>query len=130
MTRSWGRSGDHLDVKTRTAGETKAATVALFHLLGDTTRLAILQRLTFGEGTVVDLVKALGLPSATTSAHLSYLMDCGLVDRRIAEHGHAYYITHQPELLDLLNNAGHLLAAVGADTACGHIHGTVEGNAS
>src|SRR2546425_6814938 len=56
---------------------------ALFHSLGDQTRLAIVRRLSEGEARVVDLVTELGLAQSTVSKHLACLRECKLVDFRI-----------------------------------------------
>ncbi|MCT2592038.1 metalloregulator ArsR/SmtB family transcription factor [Streptomyces sp. N2-109] len=117
MAFSWDPGGEC------SRGENMAATVSLFHSLGDTIRLAILQRLACSDALVTDLVATLGLPRSTVSAHLSCLMDCGLVDFRTTELDSVYYLA-QPELIDLLNNAGQLLAAAGANVAFGSNHGT------
>src|SRR5215211_7665611 len=55
----------------------------LFHALSDGTRLAILQRLRFGERCVCDLTDALDAAQSRLSFHLKVLKDAGLVtDRR------------------------------------------------
>ncbi|WP_243744995.1 ArsR/SmtB family transcription factor [Streptomyces hainanensis] len=90
--------------------------MALFRSLGDTTRLAILQRLTCGEARVTDLVATLGLAQSTISAHLSCLRGCGLVDSRAAGRASFYHLA-RPELIDLLNSAEQLLATTGEVTA-------------
>jgi ArsR family transcriptional regulator len=55
----------------------------LFHALSDQTRLAILQRLRFGERCVCDLTDALDAAQSRLSFHLRVLKDAGLVtDRR------------------------------------------------
>lgn len=50
-----------------------------FRVLGDPTRLAILQALLDGEGTVSDLVKLLDLPQSRISNHLACLRWCRFV---------------------------------------------------
>ncbi len=89
-----------------------APAAALFHGLGDSTRLALLRRLAEGEARVVDLVAELGLAQSTVSAHLVCPRDCGLVDSRPRGRASVYSLTH-PELLDLLATAESLLAATG-----------------
>ena len=55
----------------------------LFHALSDGTRLAILQRLRFGEQCVCNLTDALDAAQSRLSFHLKVLKDAGLVtDRR------------------------------------------------
>ena len=63
---------------------------ALFKLLGDRTRLAILQILTGGERNVGTLCDLLGLPQPTVSHHLGLLRDSRLIDNRRAGK-HIYY---------------------------------------
>jgi ArsR family transcriptional regulator len=48
-----------------------APAAALFHSLGDETRLRIVQRLARGEARVVDLTGELGLAQSTVSKHLA-----------------------------------------------------------
>lgn len=93
-----------------------APAVALFRSLGDTTRLAILQRLAKGEARVVDLVNALEMPQSTVSTHLACLRDCGLVEGR-AEARQVFYSLSRPELIDLLDAAEGLLLATGERVA-------------
>ncbi|GAB2888612.1 ArsR/SmtB family transcription factor [Streptomyces mayteni] len=89
-------------------GRSLAPAVALFRSLGDTTRLAILKRLSHGEARVTELVAVLGLAQSTISSHLSCLRDCGLVDSR-SEGRSSYYHLARPELMDLLTSAEQLL---------------------
>jgi len=56
----------------------------LLRLLGDRTRLAILQRLSGGETNVGRLCELLQLPQPTVSHHLSLLRNSGLIDNRRA----------------------------------------------
>jgi DNA-binding transcriptional ArsR family regulator len=86
--------------------------VALFRSLGDETRLRIVARLAAGEARVVDLTGQLGLAQSTVSKHLACLRDCGLVDYR-AVGRQSFYALTRPELMDLLQAAGDLLAAPG-----------------
>jgi ArsR family transcriptional regulator, cadmium/lead-responsive transcriptional repressor len=92
--------------------------VALFRSLGDENRLRIVVRLAAGEARVVDLTGELGLAQSTVSKHLACLRDCGLVDYRTVGRQSFYSLT-RPELMDLLQAAGDLLAApsVAAATA-------------
>jgi DNA-binding transcriptional ArsR family regulator len=95
---------------------TLAPAAALFHSLGDQTRLAILRRLSEGEARVVDLVGELGLAQSTVSKHLACLRDCQLVDFRI-EGRQSFYSLAQPSLHDLLAAAEELLEATGSAVA-------------
>src|SRR5690348_4756700 len=66
----------------RTHADTERA-ARLFHALSDQTRLAILQRLRFGERCVCDLTDALDAAQSRLSFHLKVLKEAGLVtDRR------------------------------------------------
>ncbi|MEM1011397.1 MAG: metalloregulator ArsR/SmtB family transcription factor [Planctomycetota bacterium] len=56
----------------------------LFRLLGDRTRLSILQLLSAGETNVGKLCQLLSLPQPTVSHHLSLLRVSGLIDNRRA----------------------------------------------
>lgn len=89
-----------------------SAGVALFRSLADSTRLAIVQRLSAREQRVVDLTGDLGLAQSTVSGHLACLRDCGLVTAR-TEGRSTYYSVARPELLDLLAAADDVLAATG-----------------
>lgn len=55
---------------------------ARFRLLGDPTRLRLLQLLQDGERTVGELARALHTTQANTSKHLKLLVEAGLVSRR------------------------------------------------
>jgi ArsR family transcriptional regulator, cadmium/lead-responsive transcriptional repressor len=89
---------------------------ALFHSLGDPTRLAIVRRLSEGEARVVDLVTELGLAQSTVSKHLACLRDCQLVSFRI-EGRQSFYSLAQPALQELLAAAEQLLEATGSAVA-------------
>lgn len=54
----------------------------LCHILGDKTRLRILQSLQVGESNVTCLCKGLKLPQPTVSRHLAILRMAGFVDNR------------------------------------------------
>jgi DNA-binding transcriptional ArsR family regulator len=92
---------------------TLAPAAALFHSLGDQTRLAIVRRLSEGEARVVDLVTELGLAQSTVSKHLACLRDCQLVSFRI-EGRQSFYSLAQPALQELLAAAEQLLEATGS----------------
>ena len=53
-----------------------------FRVLGDATRLALLQALFEGERTVQELTDQTGASQANASKHLALLLDHGLVARR------------------------------------------------
>jgi ArsR family transcriptional regulator, arsenate/arsenite/antimonite-responsive transcriptional repressor len=74
--------------------------VQLFHALSDQTRLAILQRLRFGERCVCDLTDALDAAQSRLSFHLKVLKEAGLVtDRR--EGRWMYYTLNTEALAEL-----------------------------
>jgi ArsR family transcriptional regulator len=82
---------------TRTRTDTDR-TARLFHALSDGTRLAILERLRFGERCVCDLTDALDAAQSRLSFHLKVLKDAGLVtDRR---DGRWMYYTLSTETLN------------------------------
>lgn len=66
---------------TRVLPDTDRAT-QLFQALSEPTRLAILQRLRFGERCVCDLTDALEAAQSRLSFHLKVLKDAGLVTDR------------------------------------------------
>jgi len=67
-----------------------AAVAERFKVLGEPTRLQILQLLRRGELTVTELVETTGLKQANVSKHLQLLLAHGLVLRR-KEGLHAWY---------------------------------------
>ncbi|RKN50364.1 ArsR/SmtB family transcription factor [Micromonospora endolithica] len=105
--------------------EDLAPAAALFHGLGDPTRLAILRRLADGELRVVDLTGELGMAQSTVSAHLACLRDCGLVAGR-PQGRQMFYALARPELMDLLRAAEGLLAATGEAVALCPAYGCAE----
>jgi len=98
------------EVPADTCGLDPAA--ALFHSLGDPTRLSIVKRMARGEVRVGDLTGELGLAQSTVSAHVACLRDCGLVEGRVQGRS-VYYSLSRPELMDMLAQAEVLLAATG-----------------
>lgn len=87
---------------------------ALFHALGEPSRLTILRHLLLGEHRVVDLVAHLGLAQSTVSQHLACLRDCGLVVSRPVGRSSLFAVTEPDLVRALLAGAGTLLAATGA----------------
>ena len=57
----------------------RSAAARFFRVLGDPTRLHILELLEDGELTVGELVTALGQPQPRVSTHLACLRHCGFV---------------------------------------------------
>ena len=81
----------------------------LFHALSDPTRLAILQRLRFGERCVCDLTDALDAAQSRLSFHLKVLKEAGLVaDRR---EGRWMYYTINTDALGQIRELVDALAA-------------------
>lgn len=58
----------------------RAAAARFFRVLGDPTRLHILQLLEVNERTVGELVDAVGQPQPRVSTHLACLRHCGFVE--------------------------------------------------
>src|SRR5215207_2797187 len=84
--------------------------VRLFHALSDQTRLAILQRLRFGERCVCDLTDALDAAQSRLSFHLKVLKNAGLVtDRR--EGRWMYYTVNTDALEDIGESVAALATA-------------------
>jgi DNA-binding transcriptional ArsR family regulator len=73
---------------------------AVFHVLAEPRRLAILEVLRDGERPVGDLVKRLSLSQPAVSKHLRVLRDAGLVEARVAAQRRLYRIRPEP-LADL-----------------------------
>jgi ArsR family transcriptional regulator len=71
-----------------------------FKVLGETTRLAILNELRGGERTVSELVEALDARQANVSKHLGILHRHGLVKRR-REGVHVHYRIGDPVVMEL-----------------------------
>lgn len=70
-------------------------TSRFFRMLGDPTRLRILELLVDGEKTVSEMVDAIGYPQGRISSHLACLRWCGVIDtRRDGKYSH-YCISDQ-----------------------------------
>ena len=89
------------------------AAAALFHALGEPSRLAILQHLALGEHRVVDLTRHLGLAQSTVSKHLVCLRDCGLVTSRPQGRATWFSLGDERAVLDLLAGCERVLARQG-----------------
>ena len=79
-----------------------------FRVLGDDTRLKIVELLADGELSVGALVEALGLPQPQVSNHLACLRWCGFVDTR-REHRRVYYRVADERVVELTSLAKALL---------------------
>jgi DNA-binding transcriptional ArsR family regulator len=71
-----------------------------FRVIGEPTRIRLLDRLREGEATVHELVEALGASQQNVSKHLQVLLEAGIVARR-KQGNHAYYSIADPSVLDL-----------------------------
>src|SRR6266852_5454659 len=78
------------------------ATARFFRVLGDPTRLKILQLLTAGQRTVGELVALVGQPQPRVSTHLACLRHCGFVssERQGKEVGYRLACTGLGGVLD------------------------------
>jgi DNA-binding transcriptional ArsR family regulator len=66
----------------------------LFRALGDPSRLAVLEALRNGARCVSELVTLTGLSQPNVSGHLSFLRDCGLVNREQRGRFAYYSLSH------------------------------------
>jgi DNA-binding transcriptional ArsR family regulator len=85
------------------------AAARFFRVLGDPTRLRILQLLEHGESSVGHLARALEQPQPRVSTHLACLRHCGFVtaERRGKE---VYYCLALGGLNEILGRAGEVMA--------------------
>ena len=79
-----------------------------FRVLGDDTRLTIIDLLAEGEQSVGALVEALGVPQPQVSNHLACLRWCGFVNTR-REHRRVYYRVADERVVELTTLARALL---------------------
>ena len=73
---------------------------AVFKVLGDGGRLALLQELKEGETTVGDLIERTGQGQAMVSKNLKAMRDAGLLKRR-KEGVYVYYRVDDPHVFEL-----------------------------
>jgi DNA-binding transcriptional ArsR family regulator len=66
-----------------------------FRVLGDPTRIRLLERLRRGEATVTELVGVTGASQQNVSKHLGILRQAGIVDRRKQGTASLYRIADQ-----------------------------------
>lgn len=84
-------------------------TSRFFRVLGDPTRLRILELLLDGEKTVTEIVEAIGYPQGRISSHLTCLRWCGFIGtRRNGRYIHYYLSDHR--VSDLLAVAQSMMA--------------------
>jgi DNA-binding transcriptional ArsR family regulator len=80
-----------------------------FRVLGDRTRLQILEALLERERTVSELVDLIGAPQSRISNHLACLKWCRVAESQRRGHNVVYRVT-DPRVRDLLQNAEELAA--------------------
>ncbi len=102
-----------IQLPTVVEAEALTSAAALFHSLGDPSRLVILQHLQLGEHRVVDLVKHLGLSQSTVSKHLACLKDTGMVASRAEGRASMYSLSHPEAVVSILAAAEKMLALTG-----------------
>lgn len=73
----------------------------LFKGFADQSRLSILEAILDGPKTVSEIVKATKLSQPNTSAHLSCLLDCGLV-RKEKKGREVFYQISVKEIVDII----------------------------
>lgn len=84
-------------------------TTRFFQVLGDPTRLRIVELLLEGEKNVSELVQRLGVPQARVSSHLGCLRWCGYIGTR-REGRFIYYRITDVRVLELMHLARTILA--------------------
>ena len=96
-----------------------------FRVLGDRTRLRVLELLTTQERSVGELAAVLGEPQPKVSNHLACLRWCGFVETR-REHRSVYYCLADPRVTEIVElargllgeNADHVAACRRVDGRC------------
>jgi ArsR family transcriptional regulator, cadmium/lead-responsive transcriptional repressor len=91
------------------AGPAQAAQARYFRVLGDPTRLRVLEVLLGGEHTVADLAAAIGAPRSRISNHLACLKWCRFVAAR-RQGRHVLYRVADPRVETLVTAAQSLTA--------------------
>ncbi len=92
-----------------------AARARYFRVLGDPTRLHVLEALLDGERTVAELAAGIGAPRSRISNHLACLKWCGFVTAR-RDGRYVLYRVADPHVATLLDAARSLTAE-----RCGHL---------
>ena len=80
-----------------------------FRILGDPTRLRVLELLLDGEKTVTQIVEAIGYPQGRISSHLACLRWCGFIESR-PDGKYVHYRLADRRVKDLLATARVMLA--------------------
>ena len=84
-------------------------TSRFFRILGDPTRLRVLELLLDGEKTVTQLVEAIGYPQGRISSHLACLRWCGFIETR-RDGKHIHYRLADRRVQDILATARAMLS--------------------
>jgi DNA-binding transcriptional ArsR family regulator len=71
-----------------------------FRLLGDSTRIKLLDAMRTGSATATELGAATGASQQNVSKHLGLLVDAGMV-RRVKDGNRAYFTVADPAVLEL-----------------------------
>lgn len=109
-----------MEVHTRDVAGSQAVPVArFFRVLGDPTRLAILERLLDGPQSVSELVSALGAPRSRVSNHLACLRWCRFVEAE-RQGRQVVYRVGDPRVRGLLGEARELAREHGEHLASCH----------
>ena len=82
-----------------------------FRVLGEPTRLRLLDLLAGGERTVGDLAGQIGCTTANVSKHLSLMADAGIVTRRRSGL-HSYYVVSDTAVYELCGQVCGSLRAI------------------
>jgi len=82
-------------------------TAELFHALGDTTRLEVLDLLRSGERCVCELTDALETSQSRLSFHLKVLKEAGIIKDR--PEGRWIYYSIAPDVVEELEEMAHVL---------------------
>ncbi len=98
-----------------TPAQALAARARYFRVLGDPTRLHMLETLLGGERTVAELVSVTGAPRSRISNHLACLKWCRFVTAR-RQGRHVVYRVADPRVADLLALSKGL-----SDERCGYL---------
>jgi len=105
--------------------ETQDLLAKYFRVLGDPTRLSVLELLGDGERSVGELVTALRLPQPRVSNHLACLRWCGFVNTRRERRTIHYRLADERvrEIVTLAravlaDNADHVAACARIDSGC------------
>lgn len=103
------------ELRLPSAPPTLVARARYFRVLGDPTRLRMLEALSEHERTVAELVSITGAPRSRVSNHLACLKWCRFVTAR-RQGQHVVYRVADPRVADLLALSRGL-----SDERCGHL---------